>query len=141
MDQTEKLLQTSYKTARMGAQAIGAVLPKTEDREMRNRLVAHLSEYDDLSEQTSQELMKRGEEPKENMLTEAMSDIAIQIKAGMDKEPTKLAEMLMNGAVMGIVENTRAMKIYPEAQPVSLDLAGKVTNLCQTVFDDMKTFL
>jgi len=33
------------------------------------------------------------------------------------------------------------MKIYPEAQPVSQDLAGKVANLCQTVFDDMKTFL
>ncbi len=141
MDQTEKLLQTSYKTARMGAQTIGAVLPKTEDREMRTRLVAHLSEYDELSDQTAAELTKRGEEPKENMLTEAMSDIAIQIKAGMDKEPTKLAEMLMNGAVMGIVENTRAMKIYSEAQPVSHDLAGKVANLCQTVFDDMKTFL
>lgn len=140
MDQTEKLLQTSYKTARMGAQAIGAILPKT-DRDMRTRLVAHLSEYDDLSDKTAQELGKLGEEPKENMLTEAMSDIAIQIKAGMDKEPTKLAEMLMNGAVMGIVENTRAMKTYPDAQPVSRDLAGQVTNLCQTVFDDMKTFL
>jgi len=141
MDQTEKLLQTSYKTARMGAQAIGAVLTKTENREMRNRLVSHLSSYDDLSDQTLRELTNRGEEPKENMLTEAMSDIAIQVKTGMEKEPTKLAEMLMNGAVMGIVENTRAMKIYPEAQPVSQDLAGKVANLCQTVFDDMKTFL
>ncbi len=141
MDQTEKLLQVSYKTARMGAQAIGAVLTKTENKEMRTRLANHLTEYDELSEQTSAELEKHGEEPKENMLAEAVSDLAIQLKAGMDKEPTKLAEMLMNGAVMGIVENTRAIKIYPEAEPVSKDLAGKGATLCQAVFDDMKTFL
>lgn len=141
MNQTEKLLQTTYKTARMGAQAIGAILPKTVDRDMRGRLLAHLSEYDELSERISQELVKEGEEPKENMLTEAMSEIAIQFKTSMEKDPSKLAEMLMNGAVMGIVENTRAMKTYPEAQPVSQDLAGQVTGLCQTVFDEMKSFL
>ena len=141
MDQTEKLLHEAYKTSKMGGQAIGTILPKTENRELRALLLGHLASYEDLTERIAEELKKCGEEPKENLLSEATSSLAIQFKAGMDKETTNLAEMLMNGAVMGIVESMRAKRIYPEASAVAQEINGQTLSLCQTVFDDMKPFL
>ncbi len=141
MDQTEKLLQTTYKTARMGAQAIGAILPKTDNRNMRNILVDKLSQYDDISDRASEELVRRGEEAKENPITEKMTDLMVQMKAGMNQDPSHLAEMLINGATMGIIDAEKAKNTAPGAEPVSHQLAGEVSGLCHKMIDEMKPFL
>jgi len=141
MDQSEIVLQAAYKTARMGSQTISTVLPKTMDQKMRGQLISHLSRFDELSDRASEEMLRLGSEAKENTASEKMADFMVAIKAAMNRESTNLAEMMINGAVMGVVELTRARNENPSANPTAHHVAKELENLCETVVQDMKAYL
>ncbi len=141
MDQTENLLQTSYQTSRMGAHAISTLLPKIQDQSMRNLLVSHMTRYDDLSHRASEEMVRRGKAVKESPISEKLTDMMVQIKAGITSDPSHLAEMLIRGAEMSVNDSTRALKSAPGADPESYRIASEVGRLSQKIVEDLKPFL
>ena len=141
MDQSEIILQAAYKTARMGAQTISTVLPKTMDQKMRGQMISHLSRFDELSDRASEEMIRLGSEVKENSASEKMADFMVALKAAMNREATNLAEMMMNGAVMGVIELNRARNENPSANPSAHQVAKDLEALCETVIQDMKAYL
>ena len=141
MDQSEIILQAAYKTARMGAQTISTVLPKTMDQKMRGQMISHLSRFDELSDRASEEMIRLGSEVKENSASEKMADFMVALKAAMNREATNLAEMMMNGAVMGVIELNRARNENPSANPSAHQVSKDLEALCETVIQDMKAYL
>ena len=141
MEQTSVLLQAAYKTAKMGSQAISTILPKIENKEMKDILLSQLSRYDDLADRSSAELIKLGEKAKEHMLAEAMADLMVQLKASMNPDPSKHAEMLINGATMGVIELYRAKNASPSAAPISHTIATDLNALVLDTVERMKSFL
>ena len=142
MDQTQELLQCVYKNARMGAQAINAILPKTEDVNMRKVLVSYLARYDENASAASEEMVKRGGKAKEPPApAQAATDLMVQMKANLDRRPTHLAEMLVQGANMGVIETTRMRNSSPDADPAAQQIAGVTNELNQQLIRDMQHFL
>ena len=108
---------------------------------MRKVLVSHLTSYDDLSHRASEEMVRRGGEAKESPISEKMADMMLQMKAGMNSEPSHLAEMLINGATMGVIDTTRALNNAPGAEPCAYQIASEVGGLSQKIVEDLKPFL
>lgn len=142
MDPTEKLLQTSLQTAKMGSSSINTILPKVSDASMRNLLVKDLESYDEVAGRAETELQNRSVDTKNHhMVGEMMANLAIQMKTTMDNSASHLAEMMIQGANMGVIEIVRSQNGAKDAAPMSHQIATDVINISTRVVNEMKPYL
>ncbi|MDD6488378.1 MAG: hypothetical protein PUG48_00990 [Clostridia bacterium] len=106
-DNTE-LLSGIYKLSQTGMEATKAVLQKTEQTALRSELEEQYNDYSDASAKAEQELVSNGVMPKDlDMLTKAMMWGSIKMNTINDISPEHIAEIMINGTTMGIVDLTK----------------------------------
>lgn len=108
----EKLLEEILKNTKMGSDAMITLLGKLEDTQqpLRQDLATQLDGYQNFAAQATRLLVQRGKTPTEPKRTATLpSQFGIQISTLTDHSPSKLAELVINGSTMGIVELSRAM--------------------------------
>ncbi len=106
----EKAIIDVYKNAHIALQSISDLLPQVEDEEMRHELSEQYDGYEKIIGKISEYLSKNNIEPKDiNFMKKAMLWSSIKMKTMMDNSRNTVAEMMINGSIMGINELT-AMK-------------------------------
>lgn len=104
-----------YKNMKMGADSILNLLPKVEDNNLRTHMTGLLDGYEKFATDAKNILTREGGEPKEEgMMSKMSAKMGMSMKTMVDASPSHIAEILMEGAVMGICENTRAMKTFEQ---------------------------
>lgn len=117
----EKLLNNIYQNVKMGVDAINTLLPKVEDQAMRQDLTTQLLGYEEFSTQATKLLLEQGKTPKEiSAFQKIPAEAGIHMNTLRDRSNSNIAEMMINGSIMGIIDTTRTLNQCCETCPKQL---------------------
>jgi len=104
-------LDEIHKGACMGMDAIHFVLDKVEDDSLKKELDKEYNDYKDISEKIEEIYPKYNEgNPHEtNIVNKAMTWYGIEMKTLTDNSTSKIAELLLQGVNMGIIEGKKIL--------------------------------
>ena len=106
-DFNEKAIIDIYKNAHIALQSISDLLPEVVDDDIKQELQEQYEGYEKVIGSISSYLAEQGIEPKDvNPLKKAMLWGSIKMKTMFDNSRNQVAEMMINGTVMGINELT-----------------------------------
>ncbi len=139
----EAFLDAIYKNAKMGADSIINLLPKVEDDAMRSVMTAQLDGYERYAACAARALKKKGVEPrKENIMTRFSAKMGMAFNTMLDSTGTHIAEMMLEGSNMGIVDLTRLLNHYsPTQDSEAVRLAREVVRFEEGNLEQLKRYL
>lgn len=112
MKENINALDEINKGANMGVDAIGFILEKVEDNKFRKVLEKQSEQYKEIEEKVSKIYSKYNSEDKPhetNAMEKIMTWYGVEMKTFNNKSTSKIAELLLKGTNMGIIEGR---KIY-----------------------------
>lgn len=100
---TEVVLQGIYKNVKMAEDAILDLMPRVKDEALKSDLTVQLSTYEAFASRTAKLLEREGIKPAtEGALTRLSAKWGTMMNAMKDPTSTHLAEMVVEGATMGV---------------------------------------
>ena len=113
MLQDVEMLNYVYQNAEMGRDALTQLIQITNDTKFRKTMEAQLNEYQNVFDSAEKMIQERNEQAKGvGPMAKISSRLMVNTKTMMDSSPSKMAQMLIQGSTMGVVEVTRHMKDY-----------------------------
>ena len=145
MNENNELLMHIYKTAEMGVYTTKTLLNyiKNKENKIKHVLENELKEYEKFM-MNSEELLERQElEPKGNGLMAKMgSDFGIMMETIKDNSDSSLAQMLIEGITMGIVDMESKISNYEKVCDKNiLKIANNFLEFQQNEVEKLKTFM
>jgi hypothetical protein len=136
------ILNEIHKGAKMGMDSISFVSEKVGDPVMKDNLSYEYVEYDKISKRVNEQFSKYGEIPDENdMKDKFMSWMGVQMNTMTDKSNSKIAEMLIQGTTMGIIEGRKLINHNPRADEEVKKLLNEFVTFQENNVEKMKEFL
>ncbi len=111
MGENINALDEIHKGSCMGCDAISFVLDKVEDREFKSELESEFNFYKSIESRVDKIYSKYddGEPHETGIMTKAMTWSGIEMKTMSDHSNSKIAELLLQGVNMGIIEGRRIL--------------------------------
>ncbi|MBQ6546762.1 MAG: hypothetical protein IJL74_02050 [Bacilli bacterium] len=111
MKENINALDEIHKGACMGKDAISFVLDKVEDKELIKELKKEYKDYQTIEDKIDKIYSKYsdGDPHSTNAMTKAMTWSGIEMKTMTDKTTSKIAELLLQGVNMGIIEGRKIL--------------------------------
>ena len=142
MNETVQLLQDVVRNARTGRDAVEQLMKKAEDATMRSELRKEQQEYAATRRESEQALLDAGgrAEPVGSMAKAGMW-MGIEMETLADRSDAHIAEIVIQGATMGVIDMTKALNSYDSADPGARSLASKFVVQQNETIDRQKLFL
>ena len=136
------VLDELNKGACMGMDAINFVIDKVEDEEFENLLKEQYNGYKKISESICELYPEYStKEPHEtNAMNKVMTWYGIEMKTMFDKSNSKIAELLLEGTNMGIIEGRKLLNHKGTDKEVEKLVSEYVKNQEKAV-EDLKKYL
>ena len=129
MNRPEYILNEINKGIKMGMDSISSIAEKVTDEQLKDDLQSEYNQYNAILNDVNAELGKYEEFPKElNPAQKMMGWFDIQISTMTDDSDSKIAEMLIKGTNMGIIEGVKLLNNNPETTP---EIKNILTNFIQ----------
>lgn len=142
MDKNVEFLNYIYQNAEMGKNSINQLLGIIDEGEINKALESQLKEYEEIYSLAENSLKERDKEGKGiGLMTKISTYIMININTMKDSSSSHIAEMMIQGSTMGIVEITRKLKQYKEAEGEIYDLGERLLKFEEENIKQMKRFL
>ena len=142
MDQTQKLLQMIVENGRMGESACDQLIGRTDDAELRKELMLVKQQYADAARDAEVRLTDLGARPRpKGPAARAGMWMGVQMNTLTDVSPGRIAEIVIQGATMGVIDTLRNRSALCDASPESRELAAAFAAMQQEIIDRMKAFL
>ncbi len=141
MNSNEMFLQEIYKNTKMGAESIIDLIDKAEDTHMRAEMTSELDRYQQFSARAAELLGERGLKPEEpSVAAKAGAKIGMAFNTMLDTTTSHIAEMMINGATMGIINIEKQLN-SADARPETLALAEDVLKFEKSTAENLARFL
>ncbi len=115
MNRPEYILNEINKGIKMGMDSISSIAEKVTDEQLKDDLQSEYNQYNAILNDVNAELGKYEEFPKElNPAQKMMGWFDIQMSTLTDNSDSKIAEMLLKGTNMGIIEGVKLLNHNPE---------------------------
>ncbi len=138
------VLDELNKGACMGMDAIQFVLSKVQEEDFKKLLEKQYQKYEEISESINEiypEYVDNDKEPHEtNPVTKAMTWYGIQMKTVTDHSTSKLAELLLQGTNMGIIEGRKLLNHKDTDQRIEA-IAKKYVSMQENSVEELKKYL
>jgi len=142
MNQTQELLECVVRGARMGRDSLEQLIRKTDDDAMRAELMAQKNLYEDTQQTAEEQLYNAGGRATPlDMTARAGAWMGMQVNTMMDKSNAHFADIVIQGATMGVIDATKARNRCPEADAQAQGVASRFITQQQDCIEKMKTFL
>ena len=129
MNKPEYILNEINKGIKMGMDSISTIAEKVTDDQLKDDLQSEYNQYNEILNDVNAELGKYEEFPKElNPAQKMMGWFDIQISTLTDDSDSKIAEMLIKGTNMGIIEGVKLLNNNPET---TNEIKNILTNFIQ----------
>ena len=129
MNRPEYILNEINKGIKMGMDSISSIAEKVTDDQLKDDLQYEYNQYNTILNDVNAELGKYEEFPKElNPAQKMMGWFDIQMSTLTDDSDSKIAEMLIKGTNMGIIEGVKLLNNNPESTP---EIKNILTNFIQ----------
>lgn len=126
MNETHKLLSGLTEAAHMGADSVEMLMKKTDDPAMREELKNISRRYERTETRAKEHLTETGGKAKgASPMTKMGAWMGIQMDTVADRSTSHLADMLIQGVTMGVIEIQKELKACPGADEESRRLAGE----------------
>ena len=125
MDNNINTLDELNKGCSMAIQAIDVILKKTDNKEFHDFLVEFNDYYIDMSEEIKELYQEYSDEEihEVNEMEKVMAWLGIEKDTILDTSVSKLADLLLNGTNMGIIEGRKILN--------NKKMDDKVHNICE----------
>lgn len=142
MDGNIELLNYIYQNSEMGKDTLTQLIKMTTDENFKNNLQSQLNEYNSIFNEADEKLKSNNKDSKSiGTLTKVSTYISINFNTLINKTPSHMAEMLIQGSTMGIIDITKKIKEYKSQDQTILGLANKLLQFEQKNIDELKNFL
>ncbi len=141
---TKELLSDLYKNMKMGAQSIIDLMPKVKDKSLRAEMTAELNRYEEISGDIANQLTEVGGTPKEESpVAKIAAKMGMAMNTMTDSTTSHLAQMMIEGATMGVTENTKLIREYENkhCSEQALSTARKSVKFMEDTVERMKQYL
>ncbi len=141
---TEEFLSELYKNIKMGSDSIIHLMPKVTDGALREEMTGQLSRYEEFAKEIGDLLYQAGETPtEEKLITRLSAKMGMAMNTMIDSTSSHIAQMIIEGATMGITENTKLLRHYENksCSEKSLSIAKKTIGFMEDTVERMKQFL
>lgn len=144
MSVTKDFLDSLYKNVKMGADSIIDLMPKVKDDELRAEMTAELEKYESFAKDIRELLFDKGEEPKpESIMAKMGVKMGVMMNTMMDDTTSHIADMMIQGATMGITDTTKLIREHENTNcsEAALALARKTVQYEEESIERLKKFL
>ncbi len=143
MEENIKALDELSKGACMGMDAIHFILDKVEDQEFKESLKVQYNKYQEIEKEIRSIYKKYSKEDKPqetSMMNKAMTWYGIEMKTLTDTSNSKIAELLMNGTNMGIIEGRKLLN-NKEVDAEVKNLMKEYVTMQEDSIENLKKYL
>ena len=135
------VLDELNKGASMGMDAIKFILDKVKDKELHSFLEKQYDDYQDISKKIYKVYPDAKKDPHEtSKMNKVMTWYGIEMKTMMDDSTSKIAELLLQGTNMGIIEGRRLLN-NKEIDEDTNQLIEEYVNMQEKAVEKLKEFL
>ena len=142
MDMDLEFLNYIYQNAEMGKSTIGQLINIVDNASFKQKLESQLKEYNeifDIAHNKTEEAKKTSKGIAS--FTKLTTYLMININTLINKSPSHVAEMIIQGSTMGIIDVTKKLKEYKDANKDITALAQMLLTFEQQNVEEMKKFL
>ena len=139
-----EMLDRMYKNVKMGSDSMIDIIAKVKDDTLRRELTSQLERYEEYGKKVSDMIYSEGGRPKEeNILTKMTSKIGMAMNTMTDSTSSHLAQMVIEGATMGMTDMTKIVREYENksCSESQLKLARDIASFESDSIDNLKKFL
>ncbi len=135
-------LDEIHKGSCMGSDAISFILEKVDDKKLEKLLRDQYKSYKEMQSRIDDIYPKynEGKPHSTSMPEKVMTDSMINMKLKKDKSTSHIAELLIQGTNMGIIEGRRILNKKNVNEEVH-SLISKYVSLQEKYLDSLKEFL
>ena len=138
----EKVLGGVMSNAAMAARSIKVTLKYVKDKSFKDLLTGQAAKYDEFINRVRQTAALNGAEIKEpGGVSRFFVETSIRLKLMRDAGNTKIAEMMIKGTTMGVIDLARLLKRSPLADDCCLDLAKELLRFEEDKLHALKYYL
>ena len=113
MSADAEMLNFIYQNSQMGVETLNQLIPMIDNEAFKKRIEAQLKEYEQIHEEAKKLLNRHGYDEKGiGALEKIMAYLMIDMKTLMDKSSSHIAEMLIQGSNMGIIDAVKRINQY-----------------------------
>lgn len=124
MDPNTKLLESIYESTVMGKTALGRLIKHCEDANLRQSMADMFAEYHEIQDEAEKLLKAANLAPSTPPRSPLKAHISLNLH--IDKTSTHMAEMLMHGSLLGIIDLARDIRECEGANQETTALANKL---------------
>ncbi len=140
--QSAEILKSVYKNADMAFDSGERVLQHCKDKRLHEEIASELERYRSVASQARTELIRRGAVPKTfPPYAKMMATVGIEMKTMQDNSPQKLAELMIRGTTMGIIDMQHALNRSSKAEERIHSDAEALLKREQQYCDSLKKYL
>ena len=141
-ESSTRFLHDIYRNTENGIDAILTLLPKTQDDRLTSDLQTQLHGLRAIEAETVRKLKQFGETPKETSMLQKMGmKMGIHMNTMLNKSSSRLAELMIKGNNMGVIDLNRSMNEYGSLNSNAGALAQSLLTLEQKALDTFKSYL
>lgn len=137
-----KAINDVYKNAHLALQSISDLLPAVSDEDVRTELKEEYEGYEKIIGEISSYMAEKGVEPKDvNVFKKAVMWGSIKMKTIAGASRNQVADMMINGTVMGINELTAMINEKENYAEDVVKFIEKLLSLEEEYRERLKKFL
>ena len=142
MDKNIEFLNYIYQNSKMGEVSITEFLKILTNDKMREVLKNQLNEYRKVIYDCDSKLQELNKETKGlSAWTKISTYIMLKMNTMTDKSGTHIAEMMIQGSTMGIIDITKKLSEYDSCMEDIKNIALELKNVEQKNVDELKQFI
>ena len=134
-------LNEMFQNAHIAMQSISNLSPKVEDNDVKEELLSEYEQYENFISELSAFMTEIGLKPEDiGVMKKAMLWGAIKMKTLTGADKSKVAEMMIKGATMGITELT-SLKNDGKLDEKTVEFLDKLLKIEESSIERLKSFL
>lgn len=139
---TVRLLRECDAGVKMGVKSIDEVLEKVCSSDLKNLLTESREHHEKLENEIDQRLKQCNIEEKEpNPIAKGMSWMKTNLKMGMEHSDATIADLITDGANMGIKSLNKYMNKYQTADEQAKKICKKLIQIEEELCQDLRKYL
>lgn len=142
MDNPQYILNEVNKGIKMGMDSISTISDKVGDNNFKDDLLFQYDKYNEILNRVNSELKNYDDFPKElPLMQKTMGYIDIQMSTLNDKSNSNIAEMLIKGTNMGIIEGVKLKNRNPDVEPTISTILDDFIKFQENNVEKLKKYL
>ena len=136
-----ELLNKIFKGTHIGSKSLNSMLPGIKNVSLRKAVITQINEYDKINSDARFMIASLGETPKKPTMTSISASMEAKINVASDSSPSHIAETIIKGSNMGIINITKELNKSKLCTPTVYDLGRKLVKTEENNVERIKPFL